>query len=157
MTSIHLRISLFSLVILFCFTVIEVQTVVCPSYKYYDTATSTCQFCSYSCLSCTSATDCAACDSANDFRSLVNQKACLCNKGYYDDKVSTVCKTCTSRIANCNDCFYNSTYSAVDAASGARQYGCFGCITGFVLVNNACNAYIACPAGQGANPTTNVC
>lgn len=129
----------------------------CPNYKYYDSSTSSCQFCSYSCLSCTSSSDCISCDLTNDHRTLFNAKACLCNKGYYDDKVSTVCKTCTSRIANCADCFYNSTYSAADSASGALQYGCFSCNNGYILSSNTCLAYTVCPAGQGANPTTNVC
>ena len=101
------------------------NSVVCPSYKYYDTGSTSCLSCSYSCLSCTSSSDCTACDSTNDHRVLINQKACLCSKGYYDDRVSTVCKTCTSRIANCADCFYNSTYLPADAASGALQQGCF--------------------------------
>lgn len=129
----------------------------CPSYKYWDSGSSSCLICSYSCLTCTSSTDCTSCDTVNDFRTLSNQKACLCLQGYYDDRTTTVCKTCTSRISNCTDCFYNSTYSAADAGLGARQYGCFSCRSGYVLQSNACAAYVTCPAGQGANSVTNVC
>lgn len=136
---------------------VSAYSAACPSYKYWDTGSSSCLACGYSCFTCTSSTDCTSCDTANDFRTLYNGKACLCQTGYYDDKVSTVCKTCTSRIVNCADCFYNSTYSAGDAAVGALQYGCFSCRSGFILQSNACAAYVTCPAGRGANSVTNVC
>jgi proprotein convertase subtilisin/kexin type 5 len=149
------RVSVTSLLIL---TLISIaNSAACPNYKYWDSATSTCLTCSYSCLTCTSSSDCSQCDSNNDHRTLYNRKACLCQTGYYDDKVSTVCKTCTSRIPNCADCFYNSTYVAADAGVGALQYGCLSCNVGFIKVGNACNTYATCPAGNGANPTTNVC
>lgn len=78
-------------------------------------------------------------------------------KGYYDDTLSTVCKACSTQIANCNDCFYNSTYRASDAGAGALQYGCFGCVYGYYLSNNHCVQYVTCSAGQGANQLTNTC
>lgn len=129
----------------------------CPSYKYYDTGSSSCLSCSYYCKTCTSSSDCTSCDSATDKRTLYNQRACVCQSGYFDPKNSSVCIACTTRISNCVDCFYNSTYSAGDAAAGALQYGCFGCANGFFLNSNACAAYVVCPAGQGANKLTNVC
>lgn len=145
------------MLILIAILIPAAYSVVCPSYKYYDSGTSSCQACGYSCLTCTSSSDCTSCNSASDRRVLFNQKACLCQKGYYDDRVSTVCKTCTSRISNCADCFYNTTYLPADAASGALQQGCFECSSGYVLISNGCNQYATCSAGQGANPTTNVC
>lgn len=78
-------------------------------------------------------------------------------KGFYDDKISTVCKPCNAQIAHCNDCFYNSTYRAADAAAGSLQYGCFGCQYGYFISNNQCIQYATCPAGQGANQNSNTC
>ena len=148
-------ISLIILVLTFFLPACFTQT--CPSYKYWDTTTSTCLTCNYFCKSCTSSTDCTLCDSATDHRVLVNQKACMCQTGYYDNKVTSVCQACTTRISNCADCYYNSTYSASDSAAGAIQYGCSACLTGYVLLNNACSAYVICPAGQGPNQLINVC
>lgn len=125
---------------------------VCSNYNYE--VNSSCLACSYSCFSCTSSSNCNQCNTASDLRSLVNQIACVCDLGYYDDRVSTVCKPCTQNIANCNDCFYNSTYTA---GGGSLQYGCFGCNTGYFLTGNTCTQYVTCPAGQGPNPSTNTC
>ena len=149
------RISAISLLILALVSI--AHSAACPNYKFWNSATSTCVACSYSCLSCTSASDCTQCDSNTDHRTLYNRKACLCQTGYYDDRVSTVCKSCTSRIANCADCFYNSTYLPADAGRGALQYGCFSCANGYLLIGNACSAYTTCSSGSGANPITNIC
>lgn len=125
---------------------------VCSNYNYLSN--SSCLPCSYSCLICTSGSQCNQCDATNDHRSLVNQMACICDSSYYDDKVSTICKPCTQNIANCNDCFYNSTYTA---GGGSLQYGCFGCQTGYFLTGNSCTQLVTCPTGQGPNTLTNTC
>lgn len=93
----------------------------------------------------------------NDKRVLINQRACMCIVGYYDDRVSTVCKDCNSTIPNCVDCFFNSTYASSDAGLGALQKGCFACREGYVLLNNACNLIAICPFGQGPDLTTSLC
>lgn len=138
--------------ILILLLLIPSMALVCSNYNYVSNAT--CAACSYSCFSCTSSSDCTQCNSTSDHRSLVNQKACVCDVSYYDDKVSTICKPCTQNIANCNDCFYNSTYVS---GGGSLQYGCFGCANGYFLSGNTCVQLVTCPAGQGPNPSTNLC
>ncbi len=48
--------------------ILSTNQVTCPSYKYYDTTSSTCLSCSYNCVQCTSSSDCTLCDGITDKR-----------------------------------------------------------------------------------------
>jgi hypothetical protein len=100
----------------------------CPSYKYPNSTAKECQNCSFACFLCANGPllGCTACNAA-DFRELVGTQ-CVCKSGYFTNPTgTTVCKTCSSQLANCATC-QNTT----------GTFQCFTCATNYLWTGSSC-------------------
>jgi len=114
----------------------------CPDSQYIDAKVPNyCQLCSSSCLTCaTSSSNCVSCQTGNYYLN----GACYpsCPTGNYSDSTTSQCLSCNSACASC-------------VGSGVNN--CLSCKTLYFLSYGTNSCVSACPTGQFANSTSNLC
>ena len=112
----------------------------------------------YQCDGCTGPDppQCIACPLSSQ-RTLQPDKSCVCNSGYYDDGISSICKPCKNTCLTCSS--YSVCTSCYSSPTQFRTLisGECKCIAGYFdnLINPVCQlchySCLSCSGGSSTN------
>ena len=102
----------------------------CPSNKYGNSQTNTCELCDEGCLSCFGPIDnnCNSCKKNTYLDGLKNTCVALCPDKYYEEAKNNKCELCFSDCIKCDN---------------NNKNACLSCIPGKFLFKDKC--FVQCP------------